>query len=281
MLSQSQRLCERPCPPLHFPSLLVYTGSMFRDDYLIRMITQAVQSLLKAAGLKKAGDYPQALQAIDQALEQLTGMDAGLLRRLDDEALYTALTVNENLDLQRLGILADLFREEGDIQVAMGRLPQGRESHIRSLVYHLETGFDESLPPTAKLTRQVDELVALLGLSTLPDGSLWTLFCYYERAGALLKAEQSLLELSRRPELKAGIHPELVDFYSRLMEKPSGDLAQAGFSRKEIREKLKKASQPDEITKRLPPTTPRPASERPTKRLPSSHTGGPAKNPHS
>ena len=88
---------------------------MLSDDYLIRMIRQGVAVLARIVGLKKAGDYQEALQEVDQSLEQILGLDVELIRSLDDESLYRILTKNEQLDLERLGFLADLFKEEGDI----------------------------------------------------------------------------------------------------------------------------------------------------------------------
>jgi hypothetical protein len=248
---------------------------MFRDDYIIRMINQAVQALLGIAGLKKAGNYQEAQQAIDQALEQLLGLEASLVRQLDDEGLFAAITENGKLDYERLAVIADLFREDGDILAAQGQALKSRESYLRSLVYHLEAGFDEAGQPSSELSLEIEDLLCKSGLPDLPDNLLWNLFCYYERSGALQKAEQALLELYRRPNLKPGIHPELVDFYTRLLERPSAELAQAGFSRKEIQARLKKASLPDQITRRLPSTSPPPSSEQPTSRLSPTRPGAP------
>lgn len=44
------------------------------EDYILRMISLATAALLRAIGLRKGGQYEQAEQAIDQALEQLLGL---------------------------------------------------------------------------------------------------------------------------------------------------------------------------------------------------------------
>ena len=44
---------------------------MFSEDYILRMIRMATAALAQIIGLKKAGQYQQALQAIDQALEEV------------------------------------------------------------------------------------------------------------------------------------------------------------------------------------------------------------------
>ena len=88
---------------------------MFTEDYLMRIISQAVAALMSAIGLKKAGKYSEALQALDQAYEQLSGLPAAVFKQLDDTNLLAALTVQGQLDIGRLAVLADIFREEADV----------------------------------------------------------------------------------------------------------------------------------------------------------------------
>jgi hypothetical protein len=184
---------------------------MFSEDYILRMINQAVAFLLKIAGLKKAGDYAEAQQAIDQALELLLGLRADIIKRLDDVSILKALTQQGKLDIHRLALIADLFKEDGDTSV--------------------------------DLTEEIEGLVQNLDIQNLPDNTLWTLFCYYERIGAYPKAEDAILRLAGRPNLYANIQPELVAFYERLLERPLGELAEAGMSRGEVKGKLEKAKQ--------------------------------------
>jgi hypothetical protein len=216
---------------------------MFSEDYILRMINQAVAFLLKIAGLKKAGDYAEAQQAIDQALELLLGLRADIIKRLDDVSILKALTQQGKLDIHRLALIADLFKEDGDILVAQSQISESRESYLRSLTYHLETGFGETTRPSVDLTEEIEGLVQNLDIQNLPDNTLWTLFCYYERIGAYPKAEDAILRLAGRPNLYANIQPELVAFYERLLERPLGELAEAGMSRGEVKGKLEKAKQ--------------------------------------
>lgn len=110
---------------------------MFSEDYIIRMVRQATAVLASIIGLKSAGQYQEALQDIDQALEQLLGMDPKLIRLLDDESLYKILTKNNVLDLEKLGFLADLFKEEGDIKKLQNQNDECINCYIRSLNYYL------------------------------------------------------------------------------------------------------------------------------------------------
>jgi tetratricopeptide (TPR) repeat protein len=216
---------------------------MLTEDYLLRMINQAVAVLVKIVGLKKSGNYQEAQQAVDQALELLLGLRVDIIKRLDDESLLKALTQQDRLDIERLALMANLFKEEGDILAAQSRITESRESFLRSLTFHLDTGFDETAQPSIELTGEIESLVQKLGAQDLPDDTLWALFCYYELTGAYRKADDVILKMAARPHLYASIHPELVAFYERLLKKPTGELVESGIDREQIEHKLEKAMQ--------------------------------------
>jgi hypothetical protein len=216
---------------------------MFTEDYLMRIINQAVAALLRIIGLKKSGDYPEAQQAIDQALEQLLGLRADMVKQLADKSLLEALTQHGQLDIERLALIADLFKEEGDILAAQDQIPESRVSYLRSLIYHLETGSGETNHHSAELAGEIEGLVQKLGAQALPDDTLWALFCYYEQTGVYRKADDAILQMVSRPHLNASIQPELVAYYERLLERPVGESTESGINREQVEDKLEKAKQ--------------------------------------
>ncbi len=214
---------------------------MFSQDYLMRMINMAVAALVRLIGLKKEGRYPEALQAVDQALELLTGLKPDLVRRLDDASLYTALSPQGHLDADRLALLADVFAQEGEILAAQGRQAESLESSARALTYYLEAGFATEDQSPGVYDHKIEELVTQTGVDNLPDGVLWTLFCHQEQHGSFARAEEALLALAARPSAGAELRPEVRAFYLRLLEKPPAELAAGGLSPNQVREKLKAA----------------------------------------
>jgi tetratricopeptide (TPR) repeat protein len=153
---------------------------VFEDDYIMRIIRQATQALLYAIGLKKAGQYPDAMQAIDQALEQLLGLEANLARQLSDEALLSLLTTQDQLDVERLELVADFIKEEGDIHAAENKPAESQKSYLRALNYYLEVGLDDAQGPAPDLAQKIESLAEKLEAGGLPDDTLWASFCYYE-----------------------------------------------------------------------------------------------------
>jgi len=214
---------------------------MFSEDYLMRMIAQAVAALMKLIGLKKEGLYVEALQSVDLALELLVGLKADLVRRLDDSSLYKALSPQGTLDTQRLALLADVFAQEGEILAAQDRPAESLESAIRALTYYLEADFNAEAPPPGPNVQKIETLAAQTGLEPLPDGTLWALFCHDEQIAAYARAEAALLCLAARPSAGPAMRPEVRAFYQRLLEKPPAELAAAGLSAARVREKLAKS----------------------------------------
>src|SRR4030042_3658269 len=94
---------------------------MLTEDYIMRMISQALAVLMTALAFKRAGQFSQALQALDQALETLLGLNAHLAKQLDDRQLLDMLTFQEKLDVERLLVLAEIFREEAEVYSLKGQ----------------------------------------------------------------------------------------------------------------------------------------------------------------
>ena len=215
---------------------------MFSDDYIIRMIRQATAVLAKIIGLKQAGEYTQALQEIDQALEQSLGMDIDIIRILDDEGVYRILTQNGKMDLEKLEFIADLFKEEGEILLLQGQKQQSDNYFLSSLTYYLKVSLNADASQQEELSRKLEAVVRKLGDHPYPDGILFDLSCHYENNGKYAKAESILTMPSARPGMGANGNSELVAFYQRLLELDPKVLSANGMSRKKIQNKLKELS---------------------------------------
>jgi hypothetical protein len=179
---------------------------MFTEDYLMRIISQAMAVLMTAIGLRKAGKYSEARQAINQAIEQLTGLPANLIEQMDDSSLLSMLTTQGQLDIGRLAILADLFQEGGEILPKLGQSAEGSFATARALRFNLE--------------------VVLADDSQLSAENIGKIEILYQR-------------LQER-DLPVETQLALSDYYQRLLEKDDQMLAAAGTSRKQISEVLAK-----------------------------------------
>jgi tetratricopeptide (TPR) repeat protein len=217
---------------------------MLSEDYIIRMIQLAVAALLRIAGLRKSGHYQDALNLIDLTMEQLVGLRASRIKGLEDERLYFLLTRNERLDTQRLGVIADLFHQEGEIYAAQQRLEESQASYARALKYLLEVFFQEEETGREEVQPRIEALLEKVKPEILGADVQWPLAGYQEAAGRYAAAEALLLKLAEQPEARSELLPELADFYERLLEETAQDLRLGGMDPLEVRARLEHLRRP-------------------------------------
>jgi hypothetical protein len=163
---------------------------MFTEDYLMRIINQALAVLMTAIGLRKAGKYSEARQAVEQAIEQLVTLPANVVDLMEDSALLSMLTFNGQLEVDRLATLADLYQEQGEILFGMGQPVQSSVAFARALRFNLEVAlFDDASLSTENIGK-IEGLVQRLKDHSLPFDTQLALSDYYLRL--LEKDDQSL-----------------------------------------------------------------------------------------
>ncbi len=189
--------------------------SLSEDELMRQLIGAIAATVAKLLGLKTAGQFQQALEEIDRLLEELLALKADLVRRLSDEQIIEMLTSQEYLDVGSLYYVAELFKAEGEIYLAMGEPARGQTSLARALNFFIEVGFasEEDFP---EADQRMAELFSLLG-AALPEETLFALFDYYEQSGAFVQAEAALdlmlLITGNAPEILA----EKRAFHQRLL----------------------------------------------------------------
>jgi len=87
---------------------------MYREDYLMRMIRQLAEALARIAGLRKAGDLRQALDAVDRLYDEL-GIPRELVDVVDTPTLAGMLGRPD-----KIRAAAMLLWEEGHLYKAKG-----------------------------------------------------------------------------------------------------------------------------------------------------------------
>jgi tetratricopeptide (TPR) repeat protein len=203
------------------------------------MIRQFTGVLARIIGLKSAGQYQEALKETDQTLELFFGIDAELIKSLDDESLYAILMKNEALDVEKPGYIAYLFKEAGDIYKLQNQKFESINCYVHALHFSLKISnlSETSLP--SDISQMIDELIQKLDTNNLEVNTLWDLFCHYENEKEFAKADQMLSRLAARIDSKANAVDEMKSFYKRLLELSDKELATGGMSQAGIQQKLK------------------------------------------
>lgn len=215
---------------------------MLTEDYLMRLINMAVAALLRISGLKTAGKYQQAMQVFDEMLEQLFGMRANILKELDDEAILDLLTYQDVLDIDRLTIAVDLFKEEGDIFMGLSKLSDGTRSYQRALKFYLIAALSGGSEYMTGPDEKIESLVKILENNELPPDIEYSLYAYNEEIGHFATAEGYLSKLLQTPGYSQDMIVEYKEFQQRLLEKSDDELKNGGMSRSQVEENLRKIS---------------------------------------
>jgi hypothetical protein len=211
---------------------------MLTEDYIMRMINQAIYVLRKILGLKGAGKYQEALLEIDMMLEALLGLKSSLVKRLDDESILNSLTQQDKLDTDRLYVVAELIREEGEILAEMQREEESALSFLRSLHFYLEVVLSGGAPTFDPPHEHIENLYQKLHVYQLPSETLYLLFCYYEDTGRYGRASNALEKMGSDPETQAEVIQEQIEYFERLLEKTDDALLSGGVTRADIENRL-------------------------------------------
>ena len=163
---------------------------MFTEDYLMRIINQVLAVLMNAIGLRKAGKYSEARQAVEQAIEQLTGLPANIVDLMENAGVLSVLTANGQLEVGRLALLADLYQEQGEILFGLGQPVQGSVAFARALRLTLEVALFEDANLSIENIGKIEGLLQRLKDHILPFDTQLALSDYYQRL--LEKDDQTL-----------------------------------------------------------------------------------------
>lgn len=163
---------------------------MLTEDYIMRMINQVLAVFLQAMGLKKARKFNEALQVFDQALESVLGLNAHLAKQLDDKQVLSILTFQENLDTDRLQVLADIYREESEVYTLLGQPENSQLTAQSSLRFYLEVILASEADLDVRLIKIVETLRSHLSNPTLPIETRLALMDYLDR---LLASDDNFL----------------------------------------------------------------------------------------
>jgi hypothetical protein len=194
--------------------------------------------LAHVLGRKAAGEYREAVDAIDTFLEEVVGMDAGLVHHLDDDSLLAALSPQGNLDVDRALIVADMLKEQAEILDLQKMTQEAGLRRLRALNLYLEAfltlGAEGDPVPFDKL----EEVLVRFDEQTLPFGTLYNLAQYAENLGQYARAERYLLRLAETPEFAPQMEAELTAYYQRLLEQSDAALKLGGLPRETVQQRL-------------------------------------------
>lgn len=168
---------------------------MLTEDYLMRQIRLFVAALAKALGFKALELYSDALWVINQALEQLFGLQVDVIDRMDDDSLIAATRNQDHSDLSRLRMAAELYQEAGEIHLALGQPREGIWRLVRALNLYLEVELSGGVDGFTPAAQKIPLLLSTLGFENLPEALDYPLFGWAYQANQPWLGVKPLLRL--------------------------------------------------------------------------------------
>jgi tetratricopeptide (TPR) repeat protein len=183
---------------------------MLTEDYLMRIINQALVVLMKAIGLRKAGNYGEAQQTIQQAIEQVMTLPANIIDQMDDSSILSLLVVHGQLDVGKVGLLADLYQEEGEILLMLDQPTQASLAFDRALRFILESALSDDGSLLTENFVKVKTIVQQVEGHSPRDETKLALSDYYQR----------MLEIDEKSLITAGTSSEQLNMLLASMQDP-------------------------------------------------------------
>lgn len=107
---------------------------MIQRDYLLRMIEEAAQVVAALIGMRKGGKYDAMLQLLGETYRAYFPFDGELLRNTEEEDVMTLVLEEYGVEEEKLGVLADLLKEEGQYHFDQGQYEQASASFKRGIL---------------------------------------------------------------------------------------------------------------------------------------------------
>jgi len=143
---------------------------MERKDYVMRVIHQFIDRLLKILKLREEGKYDDALKEIESACESYLGLNPHIVDLAPDVTLLSLLTIGKSLDAEKCLFLAKLLKEQGQILEAKKEESKSYWSYTRSLRLYIESMIAERELMSVENLGEVDFVLGrLAGVSLSPE----------------------------------------------------------------------------------------------------------------
>jgi len=209
---------------------------MIRRDYILRMIQQFCEALSRIQSLKKAEQWEQATDELEQQFRLLTGMDRSKIVALSETELRARLMLDEPSVTVRdkTFMMASLLKTAGDVAAGENRIASARAFHLKGL--HLLLGLlaHEDVGESPQFVPAVEQYVLALQDAELPPETLALLMQHYERTGEFGKAEDALFELLEAWPGDSHLLNFGVAFYERLGRQSDAQLTAGNLPRAEL-----------------------------------------------
>src|SRR5262249_16584585 len=143
---------------------------MIRRDYIMRMVQDMVQALVRAVLLKSRREYDQALAEIHEALQGLVTNEQGAAGEMSLEDWIRLWRTHERAASGLTSAVAELMREQGEVLALQGQAAASQKSRQLALGLLLDALLTGDTFVSAESLAKVEELIHVTKGAPRPAG---------------------------------------------------------------------------------------------------------------
>jgi len=213
---------------------------MYRRDYLMRLIQQFSEEMVKIMFHRRNQQFAEAMELLLQAMQRLLGLNSKLVQALAVKDIIALLTLQGRLDAGKGVLLADMLKAEGELLTDSGDERGGHASGLKALELLLEMRWmEETEEMRAEVDSRIHSLLDGLQHQRKPKRVLALLLGFYEEEGRLAKAEDTLFFMLDEEPGNASIIEQGLELYERWRNLPQEQVEHGGLTAEELEESYK------------------------------------------
>jgi tetratricopeptide (TPR) repeat protein len=208
----------------------------YREDFIKRLIRQFVQLIHQVLGLVEENKHSPAMRLIVEAYQELIGLEPSLVHSLDAQALIGMTGLGDEPDVDKVLVMAELLKVEGDIYAAKDDETASYERYLKALDLRLHIHEAARKLDYLDQFSTVFDIAQALGDYVLPEETQVALFTHYEKGGQYAAAEEALFDLIEESNNPGNWIEAGLAFCERLLTKSDEELAAGELERGDVDE---------------------------------------------
>ena len=209
---------------------------MIRRDYILRMIEEFAQALVRMRSLKTEQRWDEARETLQNEFQRMLGVTPEALVRFSETELLACLIKTESTLAvrEKTLMLSALLKEAGDLAVVQNRSEEGRALYLKGLHLLLDALGQNEPSEVIAFVPQVEVFVSALEDAPLPVQTYGILMQHFERTGQFGKAEDALFSLLELETEHSAVLESGISFYQRLQSYSDAQLEEGNLPRSEV-----------------------------------------------
>lgn len=206
---------------------------MYEEDYVKRLIQLLAKAIIRLLGLVNIKDYSSARTEIHYILNELFGVSESMILALSEEDVLDLVFKGGPVDPERVAVLADILRINGEITTGEGKPDQAIPWYQASLRYLVTATDKMGFQPTGETLRAFQPVVQAF-LGGLSADLLASLYALYRGAGNHALASQLIVAFTEKTQHEAAGVDEARAYLEELSRMREDELSRFGLSRERV-----------------------------------------------